>query len=72
MIDQDICTDCGQLHKNCTCAVPVETLKLHDLFKIKDALAILDPYGMVDADLKASVENEINERKSKGEVYGKS
>ena len=47
-------------------------LKLHDLFKIRDALNILDPYGMVDADLKASVENEINERKSKGEVYGKS
>ncbi len=41
-----------------------EDLTLHDLFRIRDALAILDPYGMVDQDLKDTVANEIIQREA--------
>lgn len=41
-----------------------QDLTLHDLFRIRDALAILDLYGMVNQDLKDTVANEITQREA--------
>lgn len=36
-----------------------QELSLTDLYKIRDALTILDTYGMVDEQLKQEVKSEI-------------
>lgn len=47
--------------------VIMQELTLQDLFKIRDALMILDRYGMVEDDLKQEVDEEI-QRLSKDKV----
>lgn len=71
-MDQEICTDCGELHKYCDCderntnmtaqKYLLSMVTDNNLFKIRDAVDTLAAYGLADVFIRQDVYAEIEKR----------